>query len=50
MGHLVEGGYILGDQLFQTCQLRVDGDCSVETKPEFNLSGDNFWQKPYPNK
>src|SRR5262245_50132657 len=32
------------------CQTQVNGDCSVETKPAFNLSGENFWQKPYPNK
>ena len=22
----------------------------VETRPQFNWSGENFWQKPYPNK
>ena len=22
----------------------------VEMTPEFNWSGENFWQKPYPNK
>ena len=33
-----------------SCQMTVNGDCSVEVRPEFNLSGDNFWQKPYPNK
>ena len=32
------------------CQCKVVGDITVETCPEFNLSGDNFWQKPYPNK
>jgi ferredoxin len=32
------------------CQTQVNGDCSVETQPAFNLSGENFWQKPYPNK
>ena len=32
------------------CQVQVNGDCSIETKPAFNWSGDNFWQKPYPNK
>jgi ferredoxin len=33
-----------------SCQTRVNGDIEVETQPDFNLSGDNFWQKPYPNK
>jgi ferredoxin len=32
------------------CQVRVNGDCEVETQPAFNWSGENFWQKPYPNK
>ncbi|MBX7103535.1 MAG: (2Fe-2S)-binding protein [Gemmataceae bacterium] len=32
------------------CQMKVNGDCSVEVRPEFNLCGENFWQKPYPNK
>ena len=38
------------DDLRLACQVRVLGDCSVETKPALNLSGENFWQKPYPNK
>ena len=33
-----------------SCQVSVNGDCSIETRPPFNWSGDNFWQKPYPNK
>ena len=33
-----------------SCQTKVNGDIEVETQPSFNLSGDNFWQKPYPNK
>jgi ferredoxin len=32
------------------CQVTVNGDCSIETTPAFNLEGENFWQKPYPNK
>ena len=32
------------------CQVQVMGDCTIETKPTFNWSGENFWQKPYPNK
>src|SRR5262245_57062021 len=32
------------------CQLQVNGDCTIETQPALNLSGENFWQKPYPNK
>jgi ferredoxin len=38
------------DEMRLACQVTVNGDCSVETKPELNLSGENFWQKPYPNK
>ena len=33
-----------------SCQVQVNGDCTIETKPAFNLTGENFWQKPYPNK
>jgi len=32
------------------CQVTVNGDCTVETCPNLNISGENFWQKPYPNK
>ena len=32
------------------CQCTVNGDVEVETQPPMNISGDNFWQKPYPNK
>ena len=32
------------------CQVGVKDDCSVEMTPAFNWSGENFWQKPYPNK
>jgi ferredoxin len=38
------------DEMRLSCQVQVNGDCTVETHPAFNLSGDNFWQKPYPNK
>jgi ferredoxin len=38
------------DEMRLSCQVRVYGDCTIETKPTFNWSGDNFWQKPYPNK
>jgi ferredoxin len=38
------------DEMRLSCQVKVNGDCSIETRPEFNWSGDNFWQKPYPNK
>lgn len=40
----------LEDELRLSCQVTVNGDCSVETQPEMNLSGETFWQKPYPNK
>lgn len=33
-----------------SCQAQVLGDCEIETRPEPNFSGENFWQKPYPNK
>jgi ferredoxin len=32
------------------CQVQVHGDCIIETTPAFNWSGENFWQKPFPNK
>ncbi len=33
-----------------SCQCTVTGDVTIETRPAFNLCGENFWQKPYPNK
>jgi ferredoxin len=38
------------DEMRLACQVKVNGDCSIQTRPEFNWSGENFWQKPYPNK
>jgi ferredoxin len=38
------------DEMRLSCQVDVHGDCTIETRPEFNWSGENFWQKPYPNK
>ncbi len=38
------------DAMRLACQTRVNGDCSVATTPALNLYGENFWQKPYPNK
>lgn len=38
------------DEMRLSCQVQVNGDCSIETTPSINWSGDNFWQKPYPNK
>jgi ferredoxin len=38
------------DEMRLSCQVSVHGDCTIETQPEFNWYGDNFWQKPYPNK
>jgi ferredoxin len=38
------------DEIRLSCQVKVNGDCTVETRPPFNWSGENFWQKPYPNK
>jgi ferredoxin len=38
------------DEMRLSCQAKVNGDCTVVTKPSINWSGENFWQKPYPNK
>jgi ferredoxin len=38
------------DEMRLACRVQVLGDCSIETQPSFNWSGENFWQKPYPNK
>ena len=38
------------DEMRLACQCCVKGDYTVETKPAINISGDVFWQKPYPNK
>jgi ferredoxin len=38
------------DEMRLSCQVTVNGDCSIEVRPAANLSGENFWQKPYPNK
>jgi ferredoxin len=38
------------DEMRLSCQVQVNGDCTIETHPAFNWSGENFWQKPYPNK
>jgi len=44
--------YFIGreDEMRLSCQVQVNGDCTIETHPAFNWSGENFWQKPYPNK
>jgi ferredoxin len=49
---------ILGheDEARLSCQVLVNGDCTVETRPPFNWSGETdkkgkyFWETPYPNK
>jgi ferredoxin len=38
------------DDLRLSCQVTVNGDCSVVTQAGPDLYGENFWQKPYPNK
>jgi ferredoxin len=38
------------DEMRLSCQCSVMGDCTIETTPAMNWSGENFWQKPYPNK
>ncbi len=37
-------------ELRLSCQCTVMGDLEVETQPALNWHGENFWQKPYPNK
>lgn len=37
------------EEIRLSCQVKVNGDCTVETH-FFNWNGENFWQKPYPNK
>lgn len=38
------------EEMRLSCQVNVQGDCSILTRPPFNWSGENFWQKPFPNK
>jgi len=38
------------DKVRLSCQCTVTGDCKIVTRPGMNWSGENFWQKPYPNK
>ena len=38
------------DEMRLACQCAVNGDVTVEVRPEMNWSGESFWQKPYPNK
>ena len=38
------------DEMRLSCQAQVNGDVSIEVRPPLNLSGEVFWQKPYPNK
>jgi ferredoxin len=38
------------EEMRLSCQVAVNGDCTIETTPPLNLSGETFWQKPYPNK
>ncbi len=38
------------DESRLACKTYVKGDCAVQTNPGINWDGDNFWQKPYPNK
>jgi ferredoxin len=38
------------DEMRLSCQVMVEGDCEIEVRPAFNFSGENFWNKPYPNK
>ncbi|MFO0880590.1 MAG: 2Fe-2S iron-sulfur cluster-binding protein [Gemmataceae bacterium] len=38
------------EEMRLSCQVQVLGDCTIQTRPAFNWTGENFWQKPYPNK
>jgi ferredoxin len=38
------------DELRLSCQVVVNGDCTIETQSLQFWTGENFWQKPYPNK
>ena len=42
------------DQMRLSCQVQVNGDCTVETHPtmdpEKDAKGKFFWETPYPNK
>ena len=38
------------EEMRLACQCTVKGDVTVETKPPINMSGEVFWQKPFPNK
>jgi len=38
------------DEMRLSCQVQVNGDCTVETHPVFNWSGETFWTTKYPNK
>ena len=38
------------DEMRLACQVTVNGDCTIETLVGINWTGENFWQKPYPNK
>ena len=38
------------EEMRLSCQCTVHGDIEVETQPSLNWRGENFWQKPYPNK
>ena len=31
------------DEIRLSCQIKVKGDCEIETRPEFNWHGDNYW-------
>jgi ferredoxin len=49
LGHMFSSIGFEGEMRL-SCQIRVHGDCTIEIRPAFNWDGDNFWQKPYPNK
>jgi ferredoxin len=44
------------EEMRLACQVQVNGDCTIETRPPLNWSGEadkkgkHFWETPYPNK
>lgn len=50
LGRMMFANIGIEDEVRLACQVCVQGDVTIETRPEFNLCGENFWQKPYPNK
>jgi len=48
--HPIKSLQVIGheDELRLSCQITVQGDIEIETRPSFSLSGETFWSKPFP--